>query len=114
MFNQNPHNMEKYKFSKKDGGPIDQGDATRWIEKYKAKNPDGIHAYFFGSDIIRKIIDNPDAVGMRVYYAYGDGDKSQMVLIGAREDGSNIWPTEGKDGGGGTVADNGMPCPPYC
>jgi hypothetical protein len=107
--------MDKnYKFSKKDGGPIDQGDAVKWIEKYKAKHKDGIHAYFFGTDIIRKIIDNPEAVGMRIYFAYGDEDKTQMVLIGAREDGSNIWPSLGKDGGGGTVADNGMPCPPYC
>jgi hypothetical protein len=106
--------MEKYKFSKKDAGPIDQVDAKRWIEKYKAKHKDGIHAYFFGTDIIRKIIDNPEAVGMRIYYAYGDEDKSQMVLIGAREDGTNIWPEGGKDDGGGTVADGGRPCPPYC
>jgi hypothetical protein len=52
---------------------------------------------------------------MRIYFAYGDRDVTQMVLIGAREDGSNIWPDlMGKDGGGGTVADGGKPCPPYC
>jgi hypothetical protein len=106
--------MEKYKFSKKDAGPIDQVDAQRWIEKYKAKHKDGIHAYFFGTDIIRKILDHPEAVGMRIYFAYGDGDKSQMVLVGSREDGTNIWPSGGKDDGGGTVADSGRPCPPYC
>jgi hypothetical protein len=54
---------------------------------------------------------------MRVYFSYGDEDKMQLVLIGAREDGTNIWPSDvGKDGGGtgGTIGDNGMPCPPYC
>jgi len=108
--------MAKYKFSKTDGGPIDQNKAKTWMKKYDDKHPDGIRAYFFGSDIIRKIIDNPEAVGMRIYFSYGDEDKLQTVLIGAREDGTNIWPTgEGKDmPAGGTVADMGLPCPPYC
>lgn len=106
-----------YKFSKKDAGPIDKAKAKQWMKKYEDKHKDGIKSYFFGSDIIRKIIDNPEAVGMRVYFAYGDEDKLQMVLIGAREDGSNIWPTDvtGKDAPtDGTVADGGLPCPPYC
>lgn len=103
-----------YKFSKKDGAPIDGAVAKRWMKKYEDKHKDGIRAYFFGSDIIRKVIDHPEAVGMRVYFSYGEDDKLQVVLLGAREDGSNIWPDNGKDGGGGTAADNGMPCPPYC
>lgn len=108
-----------YKFSKKDGTAIDSGKAKRWMKKYDDKHKEDVKAYFFGSDIIRKIIDHPEAVGMRIYFGYGDEDKIQMVLIGAREDGSNIWPenSEGKDAsgsGGATVADGGYPCPPYC
>ena len=109
--------MKDYKFSTTHGGPIDHNDAKRWIAKYKEKHKDGIHAYFFGSDIIRKVIDHPEAVGMRIYFGYGDEDKKQVVLIGSREDGSNIWPDgveKDSKAGGGTVADNGIPCPPYC
>jgi hypothetical protein len=109
--------MAKYKFSKTDGASIDQTKAKQWMKKYEDKHPDGIRAYFFGSDLINKIITHPDAVGMRIYFSYGDEEKMQMVLIGAREDGTNIWPTEaGKDMpvGGGTIGDNGLPCPPYC
>lgn len=110
--------MSNYKFSKQDAGPIDPSKAKKWMKKYEDRHPDGIKAYFFGTDIIRKIIDNEEAVGMRVYFAIGDDDKMQMVLIGAREDGSNIWPDDvGKDGSGGgrgTVGDTGYPCPPYC
>lgn len=108
--------MADYKLSKTAGGAIDPTKAKNWMNKYKDKHTDHIHAYFFGSDIIRKIIDHPEAVGMRIYFSYGDEDKLQMVLIGANEDGDNIWPDnqEGKDGGGGTVADGGTPCPPYC
>jgi hypothetical protein len=109
--------MAKYKFSKTDGGPIDQNKAKQWMNKYSERHLGGVTAYFFGSDIINKILSHPEAVGMRVYFSYGDEDKMQLVLIGAREDGTNIWPSDvGKDGGGtgGTIGDNGMPCPPYC
>ena len=106
--------MNKYKLNKHDGGPMDAGKAKGWMKKYEDRHPGEIRAYFFGSDIIRKIIDHGEAVGMRIYFAEGDDGKMQMVLIGTREDGSNIWPTEGKDAGGGTVGDSGVPCPPYC
>ena len=111
--------MEKYKFKKADGGPISKSDAEKWIDRYKKKHPDGPWAFFFGDDIIQAVIGDKEAVGMRVYLGYKEHegqDQLQMVLIGAREDGSNIWPnSSGKDGGsGGMVGDNGMSCPPYC
>jgi len=109
--------MSNYKFSKKDGGPIDSAKAKHWMKKWEEKHPDGIRAYFFGKDLIEKIVNHPEAVGMRVYFGIGDEDKTQLVLIAAREDGTNIWPDDGKDGSGssgGTVGDNGMACPPYC
>lgn len=107
--------MSKYKFSKKDGGPIDSAKAKHWMKKWDDKHPDGIKAYFFGTDLIEKIVHHPEAVGMRVYFAIGDEDKTQMVLIGVREDGTNIWPEDGKGStSGGTVGDQGVPCPPYC
>lgn len=107
--------MGNYKFSKKDGGPIDSAKAKHWMKKWEDKHPDGIRAYFFGKDLIEKIVNHPEAVGMRVYFGIGDEDKTQIVLIGAREDGSNIWPQGEKgDPTGGTVGDNGLACPPYC
>jgi hypothetical protein len=108
--------MAKYKFSKNDGSAIDPNKAKQWMKKYEDKHPNSVRGYFFGTDLIQKILAHPEAVGMRVYLTYGDEEKLQMVLIGAREDGTSIWPTDvGKDGaGGGTVGDMGIPCPPYC
>lgn len=110
--------MAKYKFKKSDGGPISKSDAEKWIERYKKKHPDGPWAFFFGDDIINAVIRDPEAVGMRVYLGYKEQDgkeQLQMLLIGAREDGSNIWPNaEGKDGSNRLVGDQGMSCPPYC
>lgn len=106
--------MSNYKFSKKDGGPIDGAKAKHWMKKWQDKHPDGVRAYFFGTDLIEKILSHPEAVGMRVYFGVGDEDKTQIILIGAREDGSNIWPEGGKDSPGGTIGDNGLACPPLC
>ena len=115
--------MSKYKFSKKDAGPIDEGLAQDSIKRYQDKNPNAIKAYFYGDDIIRKIIDHNDAVGMRIYFGLAEDGRIQLFLVGAREDGSNI----GLNNVGGSVTelaarataqevvgDNGMACPPYC
>lgn len=114
--------MSKYKFKKTDGGAIDANKGKEWIKKWDDKHKGAVRAYFFGTDIIESILHQEGAVGMRIYLGYGDEkdpatgqDRVQMVLVGAREDGSNIWPDAvGKDKPGGTVADNGYPCPPYC
>ncbi|HEY3404196.1 MAG TPA: hypothetical protein VGK59_12455 [Ohtaekwangia sp.] len=113
-----------YKFSKKDAGPIDEGIAQESIKRYQDKNPNAIRAYFYGDDIIRKVIDHKEAVGMRIYFGLADNGQIQLFLVGAREDGSNIGLNN--VGGNvtqlaakttttqGTVGDNGYSCPPYC
>jgi len=114
--------MSKYKFSKKVGKNIPNSQATTWINNYQKKHKDGIHAYFYGTEIIHKILSHPEAVGMRIYLGYSHDDETkketlQMVLVGAREDGSNIWSDTSLDtpgDGHGSAADNGTPCPPYC
>jgi len=112
--------MAMHDYKKTDGGPIDSATAKKWMERYKNKHgKEAIRAYFFGTDIIEKILGNPEAVGLRIYLGNNesDNDKLQMVLIGVRKDGTNIWPEENlaKDGGdGGTIGDGGVPCPPNC
>lgn len=111
-----------YTFRKTDGSAMDPNKGKEWIQKYSDAHPGEIRAYFFGADIIQTILAQGDAVGLRIYLGYGDEkdsatgqDKMQMVLVGARADGSNIWPDAvGKDNSGGVVADTGTPCPPYC
>lgn len=102
-----------HKFRKSHGGPIEMGEANDWMKRFKDKNPEGPWAFFFGEHIVRKVIDHPEAVGMRVCFGLTKEGKPQIVLLGTREDGSNILPIQGKDGTGGTCADNGLPCPPY-
>ena len=107
-----------HKYSKTDGSPIDRISANFQMKKFKDKYPEKgvVVARFIGSDLIRKVIDHHEAVGLRVYFGDDDRDQMEIFFVGVREDGSNIWPdTPGKDGtSGGTIADGTMPCPPYC
>ncbi len=61
-----------YKFSKKDAGAIDEGTAQEAIQRFQNKNPNAIKAYFYGDDVIRKVIDHKEAVGMRVYFGLAE------------------------------------------
>lgn len=113
--------MSKHEYKKTDGGPIDSATAKKWMARYRdIHGKDAIRAYFFGTDIVEKIVRHPEAVGLRVYLGNNENDKDklQMFLIGVRKDGSNIWP-EGsalRDGGngGGEIGDHAWPCPPMC
>lgn len=101
------------------GTRISKAEAKRWIENYKAKNPDQVYAQFYGSAHLHEILKQDGCVGIRIYITTGDGTKNQLVLVGAREDGSNITPppgaTEGENpGDGGILLDDGWPCPPMC
>lgn len=110
-----------------DGKPIGRDKVERMLNKYNEHHPDKdeVKAEFFGRDVIEEILKQKDCVGIRIYYAYTENAEpgrlkldKRLLLVGAREDGSNIWSigSAGKDGaeGGGIVADDGKPCPPTC
>lgn len=108
------------------GSAITRTDANDWIEKYdrevrkdKAKDTKSV---FYGRDILLSLLAQDGCAGITFflglkYNDYAKKDTVQLVLVGTTEDGTLMWPesTSGKDGnGGGTVADGGSPCPPYC
>jgi len=97
------------------GGSITTAQAKKWIQNYKDKNPGDIESYFFGSDIINQILNQGGCVGMRIIYALNDQGVKQLVLVGAKENGNNIWPSSSKDSTpDGIIAEDGWPCPPGC
>lgn len=108
-------------FNKTVGRPIDLATAKKWAANYRAslKDPNDTRAHFFGTDIIEKILnENPDCVGIRIYYGIDDAGKKQLMLVGTDSKGENLLPPESagsRDGGGGnTIADASLPCPTYC
>lgn len=107
---------EKYTFNGNEGDKITKETALRWIENYQADHPRKVKAEFFGRDLIQNILNDKRSKGIRVYYAINDKGGHELLLVGADENGNNLWPngTEKDGDDGGIVVDGGVPCPPYC
>lgn len=89
-----------------------------------------VKAMCFGRDKILELLDQPDAVALRIYYGIkvdtdGDGIKEKkMILVAVDSEGNDIVPTEedAKAVTGGAVSkammakilDSGIPCPEFC
>jgi hypothetical protein len=108
------------------GAAITRAEAKDWIDKYdnehrKDKGKD-TKSVFYGRDLIERILNQrKDVTGISFFLAsknnpWAGKDTIQLVLVGALEDGTLLWPDDaaGKDGGGGVAGDNGMICPPTC
>lgn len=109
----------EYTLSPDVGKPISKATADKWIKNHEEKHPDkgSIRAHFFGSDIINQVLSQDKCVGMRIYYATNDEGVKQLLLVGAREDGTNIWPDGNEDtenATGGLIVDASTTCPPFC
>lgn len=92
------------------GHSIRVEEAKRWIGNFQKKHPGKPESFFFGEDPIVRIISHNDAVGFKIYQACSDDNSSQLIMVGTREDGSEIWPvSEGKQGTDAHIG-MGVPC----
>lgn len=53
----------------KEGAEIDITTAAEWTKNHRLRSPGGTLSQFFGSENIRKILDQPGCMGIRIYYA---------------------------------------------
>lgn len=103
-----------YPYEPTQGGPISKNTAAEWIQRYQDFTE--VKAHFFGSDHVSNLLAQPGCVGMRIYHGMDETGKRQALLVGVREDGTNIWPRNSSDENdpGGIILDRHAPCPPYC
>ncbi|MTI41996.1 hypothetical protein [Fulvivirga lutimaris] len=101
-------------FNGREGKPIPLGIAKKWTKNYRDANPGKTKAIFYGKEKIQALLDEPGAMGIRVYFGQDDDKNPQLVIVSAKEDGSNILPNQEEKDGGGTLLDSGKPCPPDC
>lgn len=52
-----------------EGGPIDLKTAAEWTRYYRQRNPNETISHFFGNEILKTILGQPDCMGLRIYYA---------------------------------------------
>lgn len=84
--------------------PLDT--AAEWTANYRAANPEGRRAHFFGKDIINSIIAQTGCMGIRVYYALDEDGVQQMIMVGVNAEENDMF--------NGVIAERALPCPTYC
>jgi len=53
----------------REGAEIDIKVATDWTKNHRERNPGGVISQFFGHELLNKILQQPDCIGLRFYYA---------------------------------------------
>jgi hypothetical protein len=107
-----------YKLDGTEGDPIPLETASDWIANFGKQNPEGTIAHFFGFEIIKQILEEEGAVGIRMYYAIDDKGSRQIILVGVNAQGDDLLPAKAVGGrisdDGIIIADASYPCPTYC
>jgi len=84
--------------------PIER--AAEWTANYRNANPGKLKAHFFGKEIINRILNQENCVGIRCYYALDENGVQQMIIVGADKEENDLF--------NGIVAEMARPCPPFC
>lgn len=53
----------------KEGAEIEVGVAADWTKNYRTRHPGSTISQFFGVEILQQILQQPDCLGIRIYYA---------------------------------------------
>jgi hypothetical protein len=53
----------------KEGAEIDLNVAVDWTKNHRHRHPGGILSQFFGIEILQRLLNQPDCLGIRIYYA---------------------------------------------
>ncbi|TWI97215.1 hypothetical protein JN11_03676 [Mucilaginibacter frigoritolerans] len=105
----------------KEGEEFDMDLSAAWTQNYRHKHPGELISHFFGKDILQKILDQEDCVGLRIYHAHDkplsgfkrsmvsvgnffskvignvEGEK-HVIIVGTTKEGKDIIPTHSKEG----------------
>ena len=100
-------------FTGKEGSPITLEEAQEMIGRYRTKYiteqgseiPNNTVSVFMGREIIQRILDQENCVGIRAYYGEIDGYQG-LVWVGVEESEDDMIE--------GIIADRGKVCPPDC
>lgn len=85
---------------------ISLNDAVRFTATYREEKGGEFLGAYFGKEAIKKILNQQDCVGIRIYNAIDDSNKRTFVLVGVTADNNDI--------ADGELAEFGAGCPPHC
>ncbi len=72
---------KRHPFTGAEGAPLDLATAASWTAADRHRHSDEVRAYFFGRQIIERILAQPGCVGLRVHYAIDPKTGVRHLLI---------------------------------
>lgn len=81
-------------------------EAAQWTANYRKQNPDSTIAHYFGEQAIKKIMNQPHCVGIRIYYALNEAGEKQLIIVGVDKHENDMEE--------GLIAERSRSCPPFC
>ena len=86
---------------------ITLAEAQTYIQEFRTINPLSVKAVFAGSNKLNMILDQPDCIGIRMYFGYDrDNSRNNLILVGVN--------SEEKDMTSGVILERLEPCPSKC
>lgn len=85
---------------------ISLADALVMVQRARKSPPTMVNGWSIDASIIREILAQPGAMGLRVYMASTDEGVATPVFLGVDKDGHDM--------ADGVIADYAIPCPPLC
>ena len=86
---------------------ISPEEASRYTARYRATHSDdSIIGLYYSRQFIESVLDQPDCIGIRLYFGENSDDQTQLIITGVNKDGDDI--------SSGIIGELGLPCPPYC
>ena len=82
-------------------------DAQKLVERFHSTlSSGGVKAQYFGRAGIMNILNQPNCIGLRIYYGMNSDGTPTLVLVGVD--------ALGKELADGPLVDKPFPCPPFC
>lgn len=92
-------------FNGTEGSLIDLKDGAQMTATYREAQPGNNLCIFFGSDMLKELMDQDGAMGLRFYFAHGNDGKMTLVTVAASAAGQDMLEK---------VGDAGIRCPDAC
>lgn len=103
----------------KEGAEIELNVAAEWTKNHRERHPHNSISQFFGNEILKKLLDQPGCLGIRIYYANsqklngwqkfilsisnflkksvaGAVGEDHFILVGATAEGLDMLPRDNK------------------
>ncbi|GAB3839324.1 hypothetical protein [Hymenobacter jeollabukensis] len=92
-------------FDGNEGSLILMDEGAQMTANFRAAQPNSNLCIFFGKTMLNELLNQPDAMGLRFYFALNGENQMTLVTVAANSNGNDIQDK---------VGNKGFPCPSEC